>query len=237
MIYITGDLHADLGKREKIFRTFSKDDILIVLGDFGYSWNMLTKKIWDNYKFPFTTLSVLGNHENYSVIYDILPKTEKFGGTVYQFNDNTFYLKNGVVYNIEELSFLNFGGALSIDWAYRIPGISWWEEEIPTQAQYLNAMQRAKTKDIDILLSHGCSSTELDVMFNPIYKGPDPVQKMLENIINELRLQDCFRYHLFGHMHKNISEEWDTYTSMCLYDDVKVLYGGEVCDGKSKTLG
>ena len=39
-VYLTGDMHADLdnGRREYL-QELKPSDILIVLGDFGYTWN------------------------------------------------------------------------------------------------------------------------------------------------------------------------------------------------------
>ena len=42
MIYITGDMHAGLKKetaRPKFIESLTSQDTLIVLGDFGYTWN------------------------------------------------------------------------------------------------------------------------------------------------------------------------------------------------------
>lgn len=216
MIYLTGDIHADLRKRELAFRKYTSKDILIVLGDFSYSWDMYTEEEWDNYKFPFTTLAVLGNHDNYTSIYKKYPKVEVFGGPAYKFNNNTFYLVNGAVYEIGGYRWLCFGGALSPDWEYRVPGLSWWEEEIPSRADFSLAIKNA-TEEVDFLISHSCSNTELDAMFpyRP-FEINDVTSDMLEDIIEKLK----FKRHFFGHMHKNISYDFGRYTADCLYGKI-----------------
>lgn len=44
-----------------------------------------------------------------------------------------------------------FGGAFSIDQEHRVPGFSWWEQELPTVAQQNRALDRG---EVDILLTH-----------------------------------------------------------------------------------
>ena len=75
-LYVTGDTHGEEGRFKymgsEIMRTLTKDDYLIICGDFGYIFN-------DTYyerKFlrymaedlPFTILWVDGNHENFDLI-------------------------------------------------------------------------------------------------------------------------------------------------------------------------
>jgi hypothetical protein len=219
MIYVTGDIHADLKKREQIFRRFTAEDVLIVLGDFSYSWDTCTEAEWDTYKFPFITLAVMGNHENYSSIENFYPKVKVFGGSAYKFNQNTFYLVNGEVYEIGGYRWLCFGGALSPDWKDRIPYVSWWKQEVPSKEDYQRALKNAH--DVDFLITHACSNTELDTMFPVRYFDiNDPTSKMLEGIIKVLSQTKRFRRHLFGHMHKNIEHDFGTHKANCLYERV-----------------
>ena len=74
-IYITGDLHGDLRRfQPEIFyeqETLTKEDIVLVAGDFGCVWhgdgqddeNLDWLEGW-----PFTTAFVTGNHENYDAL-------------------------------------------------------------------------------------------------------------------------------------------------------------------------
>lgn len=223
MIYFTGDIHANMDERKTFFDTLTENDILIVLGDFGYSWNKNIMQIWNDFRFPFTTLSVLGNHENYSAIYEIYPRDNKFGGEVYKFNDNTFYLKNGEMYYIEGHKFLVFGGALSIDKAMRVPYISWWEQEQPTMADYNRALENLKKNDykFDELLTHTGSNEEVFNMFMFSQRVKDTTQDMIENIIEEIKKNGGkFNNHFFGHMHEFVEENYGDYHSYCLYRQI-----------------
>lgn len=71
MIFITGDLHGtkEIHKLDKknfpIGESLTKNDYLIILGDFGLIWNNSKEEIywrdWLNNK-PWTTLFIDGNH-------------------------------------------------------------------------------------------------------------------------------------------------------------------------------
>ena len=121
MIYITGDIHAHLDdKRREVISKFYEDDILIVLGDLGYSFS---ESILESAEFPCKVLSVLGNHENYSLI-KTKPIEEQFGARCYKLKEGIYHIMNGEVLTIEGLRFFCFGGALSIDKSLRIPYVS-----------------------------------------------------------------------------------------------------------------
>ena len=63
---------------------------------------------------------------------DQLPRERKFGGTVGVGGENIFWLRRGEIYEIAARRFLCFGGALSVDKAHRIPGLSRWVREVPS---------------------------------------------------------------------------------------------------------
>lgn len=81
MIYITGDIHRNPVRFSSRFfpegKDMTKDDYVIVCGDFGLIWDYeeesSEEKYWldwlDNK--PWTTLFVPGNHENYDRLYGI----------------------------------------------------------------------------------------------------------------------------------------------------------------------
>ena len=83
MIYITGDTHGELDRfKGKELRRLGKNDILFVLGDFGFLWDG-SKEEQARLKWlckrPYTILFLDGTHENYDLL-DPYPVEEKFGG-------------------------------------------------------------------------------------------------------------------------------------------------------------
>ena len=147
MIYITGDTHGiiDWGKintsRFPEQKDLTKDDYLIVLGDFGGVWG---DKDQDRYiqktygERNFTTLFIDGNHENHDLL-DSYPVEEWHGGKVHRITDSILHLMRGQVYEIDGLTFFTMGGAESTDKAWRKEGVSWWAREMPSEEEYEEA--------------------------------------------------------------------------------------------------
>ena len=154
MIYVTGDTHAsnNIAKlrpsRWRKGQTLTRDDYLIICGDFGAFWGPLEndRKIlsWHESN-PWTTLWLDGNHENHDMI-DDLPVCERFGGSVHIHPDfpHLIHLMRGEVYDLptsagETVRAFVMGGAPSIDRLWRIEGISWWAREMPSDEEYAHA--------------------------------------------------------------------------------------------------
>ena len=68
MIYITGDTHGELDRfKGKELRRLGKNDVLFVLGDFGFLWeggNEERQRLDWLAKRPYTILILEGTHEN-----------------------------------------------------------------------------------------------------------------------------------------------------------------------------
>lgn len=137
MIYITGDTHKDFSRfTVESFpeqKQMTKEDYVIICGDFGGIW-------WDRNdrrstvdKFdlnwledkPFTTLFVDGNHENFDELYKY-PVKEWHGGKVHEIRPSVLHLMRGEIYDIEGKKFFAFGGARSHDIK---DGIIEWDEK------------------------------------------------------------------------------------------------------------
>lgn len=75
MVYITGDCHADYSKFSmQNFpeqKEMSRDDFVIVCGDFGIWHDNVREQWWLEWlsQKPFTALFVDGNHENFDRLY------------------------------------------------------------------------------------------------------------------------------------------------------------------------
>lgn len=221
MIYITGDTHAniDIARNNYLDKHLKDTDILIVLGDFGYTWTSKTLKLWDK---PFITLCVDGNHDNFDYL-SSCPKTELFGSEVQVVKKNTYRLITGNMYTINNKRFFVFGGALSIDKASRIPHVSWWSEEIPTMNDYNKAIETLKANNyrFDYFLAHTCSEENCEHLFKYHYKIIDPTEKMLSKLEFEINFYNPnadYKY-FFGHHHAFRTEG----SYICLYDQIAKL--------------
>jgi predicted phosphohydrolase len=229
-IFITGDMHGDyretshrLGSR--LFpkgKDLNKDDIVIITGDFGWLWfpdghvsyrKDLAGLKWLKEK-PWTTLFVDGNHENHDIL-DLLPSIDKFDGKVGYINDSVFHLKRGEVYNIQGNKFFSFGGAESTKTYNKrkileqIQGKNWWEREIPSENEFLYALENLKKHNfnIDYILSHTAPIRIVEQVVKSLdcyeHRVNDPVSKMLSDFEKDLNFKKWF----FGHFHNNLDFE------------------------------
>ena len=140
MIYVTGDTHGDYDwskvntKQFPLQRNLTKNDYLIITGDFGGVWDggdidKYTQKFWN--KKNFTTLFVDGNHENHDLL-SSYPVTEWHGGKVHMISESIIHLMRGQIYDIDGYKILTLGGAQSHDMWCRKEGKNWWKGELPT---------------------------------------------------------------------------------------------------------
>lgn len=120
MMYVTGDCHADFSRFSTDNfpeqKNLTKDDYIIICGDFGGVWNYLgetnEEKYWLDWldKKPFTTLFVDGNHENFKRLKEY-PRVKYHGGFVHRIRGSVFHLMRGYVYEFSGKKFFTFGGA------------------------------------------------------------------------------------------------------------------------------
>jgi hypothetical protein len=147
-IFITGDLHgATYIDKLRVFaesrgHELSRDDFVIILGDFGLVWkegNWLGE-YWLDWleNRPWTTLFIDGNHENHRLL-ATYPRRGFRGGMVHEVRPHVLHLMRGYVFDLPAeggtKSFLAMGGAASHDKQWRTEGVSWWPEEIPSDEE------------------------------------------------------------------------------------------------------
>lgn len=124
----TIDIHKLNSKNFPEGRVLTKDDYVIICGDFGFVWDGGKEdKWWLNWLAakPWTTLFVDGNHENHDILeqWDV---TNWHGGKVHKLNESVIHLMRGQVYEIDGKKWFTFGGAKSQDQAIRVEGKDWW---------------------------------------------------------------------------------------------------------------
>ena len=122
MVYVTGDCHADFRKfstdRFPDQKEMTRDDIVIICGDFGIWDNSNEEKYWLKWlnEKPFTTVFVDGNHENFDRLYGTEFQTVDFhGGRAHKIRPHIFHLMRGYMFTFDGKKFWCFGGASSHD--------------------------------------------------------------------------------------------------------------------------
>ena len=204
MVYVTGDTHSEvirLGKNRFREQTeLTKDDFVIILGDFGLVWEKEEsryEKYWlDRLEDKaFTTLFIDGNHENFDRL--CLYEVENWnGGEVQKIRPGVIHLMRGQVYNICDMKFFTFGGAQSTDKSYRKEGVSWWPQELPTREEmaigYEN-LDKAEWK-VDFVLSHCCASSTQSLFSHGEFK-PNELTAYFEEIRGRLDYKRWYFWH------------------------------------------
>ena len=116
MIFVTGDTHGslDIHKLNTVNfhqKDLSKQDYVVILGDFELLWNNSGKdKYWLDWlnKKNFTTLFVDGNHENFDLLNSFEVDTW-CGGKVHHIRNSIFHLMRGQVFSIDGYTIFTMG--------------------------------------------------------------------------------------------------------------------------------
>lgn len=98
---------------------------------------------------------------------------------------------------------------------YRIKGLSWWEEELPTDQEMQHGLNVLKKYDntVDYIITHSPSTSELYLMGGKGLYDADVLTNYLENVKSKTN----YKKHLFGHMHVNkaVNDK-----DICLYEQI-----------------
>ena len=208
MIYITGDTHGyvdsfKLSAFAKAHKELTKSDYVIIAGDFGGVWSKITlEKDLDCFsKLPFGILFVDGNHENFDII-ESYPVEQWKGGKVHKIRPDIIHLMRGQVFEIEGKTVFTFGGATSIDRAYRTEGVSWWSRELPSYEELDEGLANLKRYGykVDYIVTHSCGQRALTYPRLRVTAGvkiASPESHLLSNFEDIV----TFRHWYFGHFH------------------------------------
>ena len=206
MIYITGDIHGshDIEKLNTFLfpeqNSLTKNDYLIILGDFGLTWDESEeRKYWLKWLDDknFTTLFIDGNHEGFDLLYQY-PVVNFLGGKTHQIRNSIYHLMRGEIFTIEGLKFFAFGGGISIDKAYRIEGRSWWPQEIPNYTEIENGFVNLENVNntVDYVLTHA-APTNISMQIHSHHCEEDEVTRILDAFEEKINCKKWF----FGHHH------------------------------------
>ncbi|MFI3141330.1 MAG: metallophosphoesterase [Clostridia bacterium] len=220
MIYVTGDTHGETGRftylDSNIEKTLTQTDKLIICGDFGYVWSGSDEeeKFLDYMaKKPYQILFIDGNHENFSLLNGSYPVQQYCGGNVHiiRKGENNqpkiIHLMRGQIFEIENKKIFTMGGAYSIDKHLRIPQISWWKEELPTDNEMKEAISNLNLhgNKIDYIFTHTAPIDTTKIM------GYDQNEEYpLNNFLEWIRESTTYTHWWFGHFHmdkRNICKE------------------------------
>lgn len=159
-IAFLGDIHKDIDTFKRLIEHTEKEhnpNVYIQVGDFGLMGN----RVEDYLKEINNTLSTYGkkmyvidgNHEDHHWLRESIKDNSTFN-----LAENVVYVGRGTALEILGKNILFVGGAYSIDRQYRTLNISYWEEEVISEADVEKAI---KNKNVDVLVSHDVPSENL----------------------------------------------------------------------------
>ncbi len=212
-LFCCGDIHnpIDVSKLNMfnwpLQKELTKEDILIVLGDYGLIWDkdwskeeLWWAKWYTNKK--CTVCFVDGNHENFNRI-NKLEEVDFYGGkagVAYSDDNGTIYhLKRGEIFTFEDKKVLIIGGASSVDKHHRKENISWWPEEELSKEDEANAVNNLEEIDykVDFILTHTCPTDIAQQLTNEIVKTRGITSSFLDFV---QKFTEFKGWH-FGHYH------------------------------------
>ena len=173
-LFLTGDTHGDFRRflPESFYEQerLTKEDLVLVCGDMGGVWygdcrddeglDFLERR-------PFTTLFVVGNHENYDAL-GTYPLEDWRGGKIRRIRPSVLLLERGQVFDLNGKRIFTMGGASSHDiqggilepddplfllkfhtlevkgTPFRVNHRSWWKEELPSPEEDLEARRKTR---------------------------------------------------------------------------------------------
>ena len=205
MIYATGDCHGNFRRFQPEYfpeqAGMTKNDMVIIAGDFGGVWFGDSRDDetldWLE-RLPFTLAFVCGNHENYDAL-ERYPVAEWHGGKIHRVRPHVLHLMRGQIFELESYRFFTMGGAKSHDTNHRINHISWWRQELPSDEEYIEALQNLERYNwqVDYIITH-CAPTCIALMGSR-HNEADRLTDFLQDVQKRAK----YHYWLFGHYHDN----------------------------------
>lgn len=206
MIYVTGDTHGELDIHKLNTANFNqkeltKEDYVVVLGDFGLVWNNNNEdKYWLDWlnRKNFTMLFVDGNHENFELL-------NKYtvdiwcGGKVQKLRESVIHLMRGQVFSINGYKIFTMGGAASIDKKSRTEGVDWWAEEIPSHEELSEGLDNLALNNwkVDYVFTHTTSNRIMESM--KYIKEKNELNDYFDMLQDKLQ----YKHWYSGHLHCN----------------------------------
>ena len=201
MLYVTGDIHADIRRlKGRAAKQLKKGDILLVCGDFGFLWDGSPKELrlldWLG-KRPYQILFVEGTHDNIDLLSGY-PEETLYGGQVRRVSGNCCQLLRGECYEIEGKRVFALGGGGSTDMDIRVEGETWWSRELPSAEELAHARETLASlnQQVDYIITHSVAPT-----VNKFLDREQMQINLLLAFLNEISETVQFKRWYFGSCH------------------------------------
>lgn len=223
-IFVRGDTHGDFQGLQMLRdkTKYTKDDYVIICGDFGFVWYSNEIKEHQLDQKGLTLLSrcecnfiiIGGNHENYNAIEWLYPVETFHGARARYIRPNIVWIERGEVFTLNDKKFWCFGGAYSIDKAYRKENISWWEREQPSDEEMEYGLQTLKNNRPDYIITHECpASVNMRLYPDSYFLNNNSTIQYMERVLWQCEEMGIAPEWYFGHHHR----EWEWENFHCKY--------------------
>ncbi len=214
-VLIVGDTHADDTFTANVLKAAKGNDVetVIQLGDFGFTWDKnqldsITAWLKRDRTNKFYWLD--GNHDQHDDIDEFMQDVSKnvpfnmrdvvIDGKV--FPDRMYYLPRGAVFEVGDRTVLALGGAYSIDKDYRRAGVTYWPQELITDADVDRTIRNGNDTKIDVMVTHDMPCVvNIEAEMQSLGYKIDTISKgnrlRLSHVVDKVRPASL--YH--GHMH------------------------------------
>ena len=182
-VCLVGDIHGDFGVLGIAARVVDADVPIIQVGDFGMGFVTPPKNIDAENGIFF----IRGNHDDPAAC-----------------RQHSSWICDGYVE--EEMMFV--GGAYSIDWKHRTPGVSWWEDE---QISYeeMDAIEKTYREcRPSIMITHDLPSTFISETWQRRHPYAERHMTRTGEFLSHLHLIHQPKLWVGGHWHESIREEY-----------------------------
>ena len=137
----------------------------------------------------------------------------------------------GEIYDIDGKKIFCFGGGYSLDKDYRVPGRTWWPQEMPEPEEYRRASESLRRVHgrVDYIATHA-APLETGYYLSALHPGnirpPRPEELPLTSFLEDVRHVTDYRRWYFGHLHTDQELWWRGQAAV--FDALRELDSGKV---------
>lgn len=213
-VLLVGDTHCDTTFAINVTDMARELEVetIVQLGDFCLRLNESFLRVWSDWLDEDDSRLFFwldGNHDDHDFL-DEMTDGADLDHPVAFWHENMYYCPRGSVTKLGDTTVMFMGGAHSIDWMRRTPGVDWWPQETIKDHEVDRAIDNAY--DVDVICSHDCPETiwfggKLDEGDYKVDRASEHNRKQVTRLVEAVLPWNL--YH--GHYH-------ESYSTMSIYD-------------------
>jgi predicted phosphodiesterase len=220
MIALLGDIHGvDRSLEGAVSQASAAGaSVVVQVGDFGVYPGYLERLAGVAERSPIPIYFIDGNHEDFRMVAEWWARLEAAHESVHHVvRDRLMYVRRGSVLEMDGRRIAFLGGAGSIDYLSRRPGVDWFAEEQIREMDLARLSRQAAGKAVDLLVTHAPprrvvlkhfdTPPERALMARAMFGAPpdwdDPSVDKVELAWQRLGFPPLW----CGHMHVSLSDE------------------------------